>query len=284
MSGISNNSAVEVRKFFERKAIGYDENWRGAYGKLVDALQWEALELSVFSRLPHGFRFLDLGGGAGRWTHQIATEHPESTGMLYDLTAGLVDQASDRAVRHGYDHRVRYRRGDVHDAADLLSGETFDLILNSHHLLGFVPDPGAVISSLTRLLSVDGLMVSLLPSRWHAAFEELTLGDPEKTEQSLAGRHWAANTAPYRHLFTPGEIRAAHVSSNLSIDLLSGFPSLIYPDISDAFPRGSEQVLQNEDVFRRVLAMEKELLIDPDSRGRGVNLFVVASRAAPDIR
>ncbi|POX64506.1 hypothetical protein C3492_05590 [Streptomyces sp. Ru62] len=278
------DSSAVVRDFFERKAIGYDENWRGAYGRLVDALQWSALELSVFSRLPPGFTFLDIGGGAGRWTHRIATHFPDSTGMLYDLSSGMVGQARDRAARHGYDHRVRFQNADVHDAADLLAGQTFDLVFNSHHLLGFVPDPGPVIASLTRLLALDGLMVSFLPNRWHAAFEDLAAGETEHVVRSLEGSRWATNSAPYRHLFTPGEIRATHAASNLSVDLLTGFPSLIYPDVHETPGAGSESVLQDEKVFQRVLSMEKELLIDPDSGGRGANLFVVASHATPRIR
>ncbi|MEW2450969.1 class I SAM-dependent methyltransferase [Streptomyces parvulus] len=277
------DTSADVRRFFERKAVGYDENWRGAHGRLVDALQWEAFESSVFSRLPAGFTFLDLGGGAGRWTHRIATSFPGSSGMLYDLTPGLVDQAARRARRGGYADRVRFRLGDVRDAADLLSGESFDLVLNSHHLLGFVDDPKAVLAALTRLLSVDGLMVSLLPSRWHAAFEGLGLEDAEQTERSLAGLQWAANPAPYRHLFTPGEIRVMHAAARLSVDLLSGFPSLLYPGVHGSARDRAEQILRDEDVFQRVLAMEKELFIDPDSRGRGANLFVVASRAAPRV-
>lgn len=281
---ICEEASTAVRDFFERKAAAYDENCRGAYGRLVDALQWAALESSVFSRLPSGFRFLDVGGGAGQWTYRIATQYPESSGILYDLTAGMIGQAKDRAVRHGYAHRVVHLHADVHDAADLLAGQTFDLIFNSHHLLGFVPDPGAVIALLARLLSVDGLMVSFLPSRWHATFEELALGATEQIERSLEGRQWVTNPAPYRHLFTPGEIRATHTSSNLNVDLLTGFPSLIYPDVSKSRGANSERLLANQDLFQRILAMEKEMLIDPDSGGRGVNFFVVASHARPYVR
>ncbi|MEU1941533.1 methyltransferase domain-containing protein [Streptomyces sp. NPDC059474] len=272
-----------VQGFFERKALAYDENRRGAYGKLVNALQWSALELSVFSRLPDDFSFLDIGGGAGRWTHRMAVQYPRSTGMLWDFTAGMVDLAESRAVRHGYDHRVRFQHADVHDAPALLSGQTFDLIFNSHHLLGFVSNPGTVIASLSRLLSTDGLMASVLPSRWHAAFEGLAAGCGEQAKRSLEGERWATNPAPYQHLFTPGEIRAMHASSNLRVDLLTGFPGLIYPDVDGTRSAGAEP-LQDEDQFRQILAMENELLIDPDAGGRGANLFVVASLAVPGIR
>ena len=225
-------------------------NARGAYGRLVDALLWSALELSVLSRLPPGFTFLTIGGRDGRWNRSIATRWPDSTGV--------------------------HLHGDVGDVADRLSGRTFDLVFTTHHLLGFVADPQDVIGVLARLLSLDGLMVSFLPSRWHAAFGDLCRGDVEGAERSLTGREWAASEAPYRHLFTPGEIRAMHTSSRMNVEVLTGFPSLVHPQHEGVSLEG---LLSDEAVFRRVLAMESELLIDPDAGARGANFLVTASHA-----
>ena len=251
----------------------------GAYGRLADALLWSALELSVLSRLPPDFTFLNIGGGEGRWTHSIATRWPDSTGVLYGVPGGRVDLAEARATAHGYAGRVQHLRGDVGDVADRLTGRTFDLVFTTHHLLGFVADPERVIGALAGLLAADGLMVSFLPSRWHAAFGDLCRGDVEGAERSLTGREWAASEAPYTHLFTPGEIRAMHTSAGMNVEVLTGFPSLVHPHGAggDTSVVPVEELLSDEAVFRRVLSMESELLIDPDAGARGANFLVAAS-------
>lgn len=281
MKNVAFNQLAHSRTYFEAKAAAYDENARGAYGRLTDALLSEALDLSVFSRLPDRFTFLDVGGGTGRWTERIATMHPQSSGVLLDVSPGMVRHAEKRARRRGYAHRVSHIRGDADEAGELLAGMTFDLIINTHHLLGFFHSPELVLGALVPFLSDHGLMVSFLPSRWHAAFGDLSVGDAERARRSLSGLSWEASEAPYGHLFTPGEVRMLHTSSKLAVDLLTGFPCLIYPDPLGAAPpstRSAEERLRDETFFREVLAMETELLIDPDAGSRGANLFVVASR------
>ncbi|MFG2881518.1 class I SAM-dependent methyltransferase [Streptomyces sp. NPDC048297] len=278
------NQLTHARRYFEAKSAVYDENARGWYGRLTDALLSQALDLSVFSRLPDGFRFLDVGGGAGRWTERIATANPESSGVLLDVSPGMVRHAERRATRCGYAHRVRHINGDVDEAGELLAGMTFDLIINTHHLLGFFHSPDLVLGSIVPLLTDHGLMVSVLPSRWHAAFGDLSVGDAERARRSLSGLSWEAHEAPYGHLFTPGEVRMLHTSSKLTVDLLTGFPCLIYPDppgVASPSAESAEDFLRDDTFFREVLAMETELLIDPDAGARGANLFVVASRVQP---
>lgn len=278
------NQLAHARRYFEAKAATYDTEAHGSYERLTDVLLSEALNLSVFPRLPDKFTFLDVGGGTGRWSARIATTCQESSGVLLDVSAGMVRHAEERARSHGYLDRVRHIRGDVDQAGALLAGMRFDLIINTHHLLGFFHSPELVLGSLVPLLSDHGLLVSVMPSRWHAAYGDLSVGDADRARKSLSGLSWEANEKPYGHLFTPGEVRMLHLSAKLTVDLLTGFPCLIYPTpLGAASPslRSAEELLRDETFFRKVLAMEIELLIDPDAGSRGANLLAVASRRKP---
>ncbi len=284
MENAAFNQLAHARRYFEAKAAAHDSEARGSYERLTDALLLEALNLSVFPRLPDNFTFLDVGGGTGRWTARIATTYQESSGVLLDVSTGMVRHAEERARSHGYLERVRHISGDVDQAGVLLAGMRFDLIINTHHLLGFFHSPELVLGSLVPLLSDHGLMVSVMPSRWHAAFGDLSVGDAERARKSLSGLSWEANEAPYGHLFTPGEVRMLHLSAKLTVDLLTGFPCLIYPTPPGAASpsaKSAEELLCDGTFFHKVLAMERELLVDPDAGSRGANLFVVASRRKP---
>lgn len=283
MSDNLQNSDRAVEKFFENKAATYREDARGPHGRLTDALIRTALDQTVLFRLRNNFSFLDAGGGTGRWTEYIATERLDGTGTLLDLTPGMLERADERAMRKGYGPRVRNLRGDVRAAADLFADESFDLILNSHHLLGFVSDPDQVIASLARKLTYDGIMVSLLPNKWHAAYSELLLGRVEQAERSLAGQEWMSGNAPYQSLFTPSEVRAMHAAAGLRVDFMAGFPCLVYPQQHQRegtlkADSRQEEMLANADVLKNVLRLESEMLIDPDATARGVSIFAVATR------
>jgi SAM-dependent methyltransferase len=259
-----------------------DRDGQEGYRRLVDALLWSALELSVFSRLPQGFSFLDVGGGAGPWTQRIAAQYPDSSGVVTAASSSAREFASERAARQGYAHRVRHLVGDTENTAELLPGQRFDLILAVDQRLGLAADPEHAVGSLGRLLATGGVLVSFLPSRWHAASVDLAAGDAERARQSLAGGGArTAGGAAYGPLFTPGEIRALHVAAGLNVDLVTGFPSLICAapaEPGSGRAATAEGRLREEVFFRQVLSMERELLIDPDAGGRGAHLLAVASR------
>ncbi|MEU7043461.1 class I SAM-dependent methyltransferase [Streptomyces varsoviensis] len=275
-------SLPEIRTYFQAKADAYDDVDAQPYWMLSDELLWWALENYVLPRLPEGFRFLDAGGGTGRWTHRFATNRPDSSGLLYDLTPEMSDHARRKADAHGYPERLRVRNGDLADVGTELAGERFDLIFNFHNVLGFVADPGEVIASLAGLLTRRGLLVSFVPSRWHAAFFNLSLGNVAEAERCLAGRGGFTDTMPDMHLFTPDGLTELHRAAGLGIDVLTGFPSLLYPGYQETQLHGStdrlERLLSDRAQVERLIALEQRTMAEPAAVGRGNNLFSVASR------
>lgn len=278
----SATSLADVRDYFSEKADAYDDVDEQPYWMLSDELLWRMLGTHVLPRLPVGFRFLDAGGGTGRWSHRIASARPDCTGMLYDLTPEMSRHALEKARVHGYTDRFEVRTGDLADVGAQLAGERFDLIFNFHNVLGFVGDPDAVIASLAELMTADGLLVSFVPSRWHASFFNLNLGRVAEAERCLDGRGRFTDSMPDMHLFSPDRLTRLHRAAGLNIELLTGFPCLLYPGYQETQLHGStdslRRLLSDRGHFERLVALEQRVLTDPAAVGRGNNLFAVASK------
>ncbi|MEU1024173.1 class I SAM-dependent methyltransferase [Streptomyces sp. NPDC005900] len=272
-----------VKGYFSEKAEAYDDVDLQPYWMLSDRLLATALREDVLSRLPEDFAFLDAGGGTGRWTSFFAEEAPKSTGVLFDLTREMIQVAEAKAERRGFADRVEFRQGDLAEVGQALQGRSFDLAFNFHNVLGFVADPEQTIKDVAALLKPGGLLVSFLPSVWHAAFFNVGIGRLDEAEKALAGRGRFTDTMPDMHLYDVERIEKMHAAAGLELDVLSGFPNLIYPGYQETQLHGSTDqlvdILAGEN-FDRIFAMENKVRSAPGIAGRGNNLFTVARRPA----
>lgn len=274
---------TSVRGYFAEKAPAYDDTDLQPYWVLSDRLLAEALREDVVPHLPSDFRFLDAGGGTGRWTSFFAEECPDSSGVLFDLTEEMIAVARQKAAERGFADRVRFQQGDLAQVTETLRGETFDLAFNFHNVLGFVDDPERTVIDLASLLKPGGLLVSFLPSVWHATFFNLGLGRLDEARKALAKRGRFTDTMPDMHLYDPERIEAMHAAAGLQIEVLGGFPNLIYPGYQETQLHGSTDDLVDVlegDGFQQIFDMENQVRNAPGIAGRSNNLFVVARSTA----
>jgi SAM-dependent methyltransferase len=271
----------EVRGYFAEKADAYDDVDLQPYWMLSDRLLAQALREDVLSRLPEDFAFLDAGGGTGRWTRFFAEEAPRSTGVLYDLTREMIQVAEAKATARGFADRVAFVEGDLADIGTALEGRTFDLAFNFHNVLGFVADPEQTVKDVAALLKPGGLLVSFLPSVWHAAFFNIGIGRLDEAQKALDRRGRFTDSMPDMHLYDVERIEKMHAAAGLELELVTGFPNLIYPGYQETQLHGSTEQLVDilaGDNFDRVFAMENSIRSAPGIAGRGNNLFTVARR------
>ncbi|MEV4924338.1 class I SAM-dependent methyltransferase [Streptomyces roseoverticillatus] len=271
----------EVRGYFAEKAEAYDDVDLQPYWVLSDRLLATALREDVLTRLPEDFEFLDAGGGTGRWTSFFAQEAHRSSGVLFDLTREMIKVAEAKAAHRGFADRIEFVQGDLAEVGEILAGRTFDLAFNFHNVLGFVADPEKTIKDVADLLKPGGLLVSFLPSVWHAAFFNIGIGHLDEAEKALTRRGRFTDTMPDMHLYDVQRIEEMHAAASLDLEVLTGFPNLIYPGYQETQLHGSTKQLVDVlagDNFDRLFEMENRVRKAPGIAGRGNNLFVVARR------
>lgn len=272
-----------VIDYFDAKAADYDRVDEQLYWRLSDKILWEVMRNDVVRHLPADFRFLDAGGGTGRWTCRLLQEYPGARGVIYDLSKSMTDQARMSADRLGVGDRLDIVNGRLEEVTNAIEGR-FDLIFNFHNVLGFVQDPAQVVGQLATLLNDDGRLVSMVPNSYHAAFFNLSLGQLDEARSCIdRNRGHFTSTMPEMNLFTPESVAALHRNNGLDVERLTGFPCLLYPGYQETQLHGSTASLQNmlasNDAFEAIYQIELSAQQAEGVAARGNNLFLIGSKA-----
>ncbi|HEX6343758.1 class I SAM-dependent methyltransferase [Umezawaea sp.] len=276
--------STDVISYFHQKADRYDEVDQQVYWRLSDELLWHTLTTTYLDDLPEDFTFLDAGGGTGRWTRRVLDAYPRSRGVLVDLSPDMLAVAETKRTGDRAD-RLELVRGDLGDLPEQVRGRRFDVIWNFHNVIGFLPDPGAVLTSLAGLLSDTGALVTLAPNRYHAVYFNLAVGRLEAARSAATtGVSTFTDDMPPLRLFSPDELIGLYGAAGCRVDLLTGFPSAVYPSRQETRLDGSSpavvELLGDPEVFADVLAIEKKLALEPDLAARGNNIFIAGRRSA----
>jgi S-adenosylmethionine-dependent methyltransferase len=165
-----------------------EENWRARLGSLRQVVRMELITRQLAAHVPDRppRRVLDIGCGQGtqlirlaRRGHQV-TGLDSSEGLLGDLERELA--AGDSAVRE----RVRLVRGDARQAASLLAGEQFDLVL-CHGVLMYVADPAELLDPIAAVTAPGGLVSLLVRNGDALAMRPGQLGDWPAADAAFDG-------------------------------------------------------------------------------------------------
>jgi 2-polyprenyl-3-methyl-5-hydroxy-6-metoxy-1,4-benzoquinol methylase len=162
-----------------------------------------------------GMRVLDIGCGMGDVTMLVAQlVGPQGSVTSIDVDQAAIATARNRASAVGLDNAT-FRQADVSTFADI---EPFDAIVG-RLVLEFLPDPGATIVHLCRLLRPGGIMAFQEPSwkLWLAYTSHLPLRMAATTILHdvfvAAGVHTEMELPLYRGLMsanlTPPQLRVA---------------------------------------------------------------------------
>ena len=110
---------------------------------------------------------LDVGGGAGHQSFPLAELGYEVT--LLDSSPAMLDKGRERLARLPGEARDRVSliQASGEQAAEAVDGRRFQVVL-CHGVLGYLDQPGPVVSQLCRCAAAGGL-VSIMTGNAHAA-------------------------------------------------------------------------------------------------------------------
>lgn len=271
----------EVIEYFKNKATEYDLVENQIYWKLSDELLWSIFSKKVLDKLPRGFKFIDAGGGTGRWTKKILDNY-DATGIIYDISEEMLEQARNKFNTSNYENRIELVKGDLHELK--IEDGIFDLAFNFHNVLGFVQNPSIVISELSRVTKKGGLVVSLVPNLYHNIFFNIFVKNFELVDEVVKTKRGAfTDNMPRMNMFTPDSVKGKYEENGLQIEILSGFPISIYPGMQETQIQGSSEhvldILEDERIFKKIYSIEMQLSEEnSDQASRGNQIFIVGRK------
>jgi len=163
----------EVCNYFADKAEEYDYVENQTYWQLSDKLLWTLIKEQL-DKLKSTFAFLDAGGGTGRWSKMILKNYPYAKGTLVDLSKDMLIQAKKKNT---FGERWKILNGDLQNLE--FEDNAFDLVLNTHNVLGFVEGTGKALDEMSRVLKEKGILISVVPNKHHATFFNVFLKNLE---------------------------------------------------------------------------------------------------------
>ena len=273
----------EVLDYFKNKAKNYDLVEKQKYWKLSDKLLWEIFKETVLNKMPKDFKFLDAGGGTGRWSIKILEEYPRANGMIIDISKEMLNEAKYKINKGQYGNRIELLEQNLEQIRNVNDNE-FDLSFNFHNVLGFVKNPKLVINELNRVSKKGGYIVSVVPNLYHNIFFNIFVGDIELANETInkqKGRF--TREMPIMNMFTPDSIKKIYEEIGIHTELLSGFPITIYPGMQETHINGNSEhvknILSNVKVFNEIYSIEKRLFENSfDTASRGNQIYIVGRK------
>ena len=269
----------EVLNYFKNKAKDYDLVEGQTYWVLSDKLLWEIFKETVLDKLPENFKFLDAGGGTGRWTLKILEEFPKAQGMIIDISREMLNEARSKVKKRNYEKRVKIIEQNL-EQIDNVKDDEFEISFNFHNVLGFVENPNTVINELHRVTKKGGYVVSLVPNLYHNIFFNIFVGNMELANETMKTKRGRfTKEMPKMNMFTPDSIKDIYEKIGIKVELLSGFPITIYPGMQETQIDGNSEhvqdILSDEKTFNEIYNIEKSLFKNSDTASRGNKIYII---------
>ena len=268
---------AEVRAFFDRRAGVYDPVADRPYWAFSDRVLLELLQRTFLDGLDRNasLRILDAGGGTGRWALHLLRALPNATGLLADVSPGMLEVARRKAARSGLGGRLELLEHDLH-APLPRRARLFDVVLCFHNVAGLVADPATLVRRLVRATAPGGRIALVLPNLWQAAAKSLRDGRPGELAR-LAARSSVVygDGVPEVLVFTPSTARASLERAGCVDVAVRGFPVSVHPQGPD------EELpahLDDPRLLRRLVPREVALCLPEEAAARGNSLLAIGRR------
>jgi ubiquinone/menaquinone biosynthesis C-methylase UbiE len=110
-------------KYYEKKAVEYDNIYEEGQWRLYDDLTWHFVEPYLPSSL--NANILDIGGGTGKWSIKLA-----QLGYLVtcaDISNAMLDIAKKKVEKLNLAQKIQFKESDIRDMKEFEDNQ-FDFI------------------------------------------------------------------------------------------------------------------------------------------------------------
>lgn len=257
---------------FDIDPSAYAEYLRTPLGRLRSELSWRNLESHLPCAGTPPPRALDLGAGTGEMALRLAAGGWAVT--LVDGSPRMLGRAAQLAEARGLGARIACRALDLDAAnlADALGTTVYDLVV-CHDVLEYVASPEALLRVARATLAPTGLVSLLVRNRPGEVMKRLLRGaDPEAALRLLAAHRVREDLYGLDvRLFDLGEIRSLLGAAGLEV--VAEYGVRVAVDYLADWTGGGD------DVFERMLALERRLGENPELRAVARYVQVIAARA-----
>jgi len=225
-------------------------------------------------------RVLEIGPGPGRFTEALAAIGCRVS--IVDISSEQLRLNRERAQEQGYAGSIEaWLKEDICDLS-VLEGELFDAIVAFGGPFSYVLDRrDRALRECLQLLEPSGNLLLSVMSRWgtiHALLRDVCTLPPEEIEAIVRTGDVTPENSPrasadghFFHMFTADELRRFLENHGLSIDFMSA---------SNAVSTKWGELLETEETFARVLALERTATQTPGALDMGTHILAIASRSA----
>lgn len=269
----------EVHNYFEKKAARYDDVDSQHYWRFSDALLWEILSPLLLEKYKIS-KLLDAGAGTGRWGLRIA-EYAKCELTLFDASSAMLAEAEkkiedQKAIDPG---NVKIQVGDLDDPDQLPTGK-YDTAIAFHNVLSFVEDPRKATENIRSLLETGSPFAAIVVNHYHAVYFSILTRRLHELKVIMNKKMVKFNDdVPPMHTFTPDSLHGLFQEGGFTNIHVFGFPVTIYPNMEETTlsdnSAEAKSLFADNDTFRLLLDVEKQLILREDAAARGNMLLAI---------
>lgn len=227
-----------------------------------------------------GARVLEIGAGAGRFTHILAKLGANIT--VVDISSVQLELNKRFAYELGFDHAVRdWQQADICDLSQFESS-SFDVVVAYGGPLSYVLDKrDMALGECLRVLHPGGYLILSVMSLWGSAHANLVgvLETPinaniEITKTgNISQKTFPERKSNFMHLFRADELKQWLAGNKLKILILSASGCL-----SLTWGEALREIRNDTAKWNELLRMELEACTDEACLGMGTHLIAVVQR------
>ena len=256
------------------------KEWERLVATPVDQVSLHLHSHYLRSWITPGWRVLEVGAGAGRFTQVLAELGTRI--VVADISPGQIEINQRLSRQFGFEPSIEAWKVVDICQMEMFSDHAFDCVVAYGGPLSYVLDQRhQALQECKRVLRPGGVLIMSVMSLWgtiHRHLSAIFQIDPGDNQRIIATGDLTPATLPERknnfmHMFRAAELRQMIESAGMEILAMSASSCL-----SVNWQETLAEIRQNPDLWEELLRMEVEASAEQESLNLGTHLISVARK------